>query len=521
MKLRNVIIADDEAIIREGIREAINWEALGLQVVAEAEDGEEAYELAVKHQADIVLVDLNMPIMDGFTLMNKLRERFEQIRFIVITGYDEFEYVRTSLRLGVDDYILKPANPEQLQQVLEKTRRQLEEDEARAEYLRLASKQIEKNASLLRERFCLDWIDGNVPESELEEQLRFLKLPPRMPEHLGMLRWPDLSGHQSVWSERDRQLLSYAVENIVNEKLEGKTRVLFRTPAGVLVFLVWEEVPENWAAETERTISSLLKISVRIHVVRVAEASAQTDLSDSVSKVIENNKEEIEEHTESHESNESHENHKENESNKSHESNGGNRGKESNKNNKSNDSNENNERNESNGNNMSNKSKESNEGNEGNKSNVSKASNESEDPDASPSGQCGIVARAYARCKKELYGEAQLSPLVRRARQYIREHYHDPELTLERLAAELNVSAVYLSRVIRQELDMSYIQLLTQTRLEKAAQLLHASDLSIAEIAERVGYESQHYFSAVFKKGTGVSPNQYRRQQQENKAKKM
>lgn len=458
MKLRNVIIADDEAIIREGIREAINWEALGLQVVAEAEDGEEAYELAVKHQADIVLVDLNMPIMDGFTLMNKLRERFEQIRFIVITGYDEFEYVRTSLRLGVDDYILKPANPEQLQQVLEKTRRQLEEDEARAEYLRLASKQIEKNASLLRERFCLDWIDGNVPESELEEQLRFLKLPPRMPEHLGMLRWPDLSGHQSVWSERDRQLLSYAVENIVNEKLEGKTRVLFRTPAGVLVFLVWEEVPENWAAETERTISSLLKISVRIHVVRVAEASAQTDLSDSVSKVIENNKEEIEEHTESHESNES---------------------------------------------------------------NVSKASNESEDPDASPSGQCGIVARAYARCKKELYGEAQLSPLVRRARQYIREHYHDPELTLERLAAELNVSAVYLSRVIRQELDMSYIQLLTQTRLEKAAQLLHASDLSIAEIAERVGYESQHYFSAVFKKGTGVSPNQYRRQQQENKAKKM
>jgi two-component system response regulator YesN len=104
-----------------------------------------------------------------------------------------------------------------------------------------------------------------------------------------------------------------------------------------------------------------------------------------------------------------------------------------------------------------------------------------------------------------------VSPLVRRARHYIREHYHDSQLSLEKTAQAVGASSVYLSRLLKQELGMTFVSLLTQTRISKATQLLNASPLSIAEIAEAVGYESQHYFSTAFKKAVGVSPIRYRK----------
>ncbi len=117
----------------------------------------------------------------------------------------------------------------------------------------------------------------------------------------------------------------------------------------------------------------------------------------------------------------------------------------------------------------------------------------------------------YQRCREAVYKDAQLSPLVRRAREYIRDYYGNPELTLESFARELQVSPVYLSRVLKKELGDSFVALLTHTRIRKAIQLLNTTDLPIYEIAEQSGYDSQHYFSTAFKKVMGVSPNQYRR----------
>lgn len=121
------------------------------------------------------------------------------------------------------------------------------------------------------------------------------------------------------------------------------------------------------------------------------------------------------------------------------------------------------------------------------------------------------VPDAYREAKNKVYQDSVLSPLVRRGRQYIQRHYADPELTLEKLASVLRVSPVHLSRSFKQELGISFIALLTQTRMNKAMELLSNSELTINEIAERVGYNTQHYFSTSFKKWIGVSPNQYRR----------
>ncbi|UUZ80301.1 helix-turn-helix transcriptional regulator [Paenibacillus sp. P26] len=84
-------------------------------------------------------------------------------------------------------------------------------------------------------------------------------------------------------------------------------------------------------------------------------------------------------------------------------------------------------------------------------------------------------------------------------------------MTLEQAAERLQVSPVYFGRVFKQELGVSFGQHLTQTRIKRAIQLLTSTDLSILEIAERVGYHSQHYFSTSFRKTTGMSPIQYRK----------
>jgi two-component system response regulator YesN len=110
-----------------------------------------------------------------------------------------------------------------------------------------------------------------------------------------------------------------------------------------------------------------------------------------------------------------------------------------------------------------------------------------------------------------VYRDMTLSPLVRRAKQYLQEHYGDSELTLELMADALGASPVYVSRLLKQELGMTFVAYLTQLRMKKAVQLLSGTELTIHEIAERVGYETQHYFSTAFKKVNGVSPNQYRK----------
>ncbi|BAB07165.1 BH3446 [Halalkalibacterium halodurans C-125] len=184
----NVLIADDEIIIREGIRDAINWSELQLTVVAEAEDGEEALELALEHQVDILLADLNMPIMNGLTLIKQLRTALPHCKVIIITGHDEFVYAQEAIRLSVVDYIIKPVDADQLYEVLKKVCIELTEGQNRKREETFTAKQLEKNITLLREQFCSNWVMGALTNEEVAEQLSFLQLPDTLPSFIGVIR---------------------------------------------------------------------------------------------------------------------------------------------------------------------------------------------------------------------------------------------------------------------------------------------------------------------------------------------
>lgn len=119
MVKHKVLVADDEYIIRRGIVKLLHkYEEL--EVVAEAEDGEQALELALQEDISIFFVDINMPFVNGLQFIEKLKQVRPKAIVNIITGYDKFEYVRQALRLGVFEYILKPLNEEAFHETIHK-----------------------------------------------------------------------------------------------------------------------------------------------------------------------------------------------------------------------------------------------------------------------------------------------------------------------------------------------------------------------------------------------------------------
>ncbi|KWX89136.1 chemotaxis protein CheY [Paenibacillus riograndensis] len=120
-----VMIVDDEPLFRDYLRLKMDWQRHGFRVCCEARNGREALHEAEKHQPHLALVDINMPFMDGIELAVKLKERFERIVIVFISGHNEFEYLQKAVRTGVQDYLLKPFNEEEMSAMLARIRPKL------------------------------------------------------------------------------------------------------------------------------------------------------------------------------------------------------------------------------------------------------------------------------------------------------------------------------------------------------------------------------------------------------------
>ena len=113
MKNLRVLLVDDEIIIREGFKRLFDWSAHGCEVVGEAADGMEALAQIDILRPDIVIMDINIPIMSGLKVIQLSRIKHPQIAYVIVSGYDDFSYCREALRLQITDYILKPVNYEE------------------------------------------------------------------------------------------------------------------------------------------------------------------------------------------------------------------------------------------------------------------------------------------------------------------------------------------------------------------------------------------------------------------------
>lgn len=116
----HLLIAEDESFVRRGIRSLVDYESLQISRIFEAEDGQAAWEIFQQEEIHIVLTDINMPVLDGITLSTLIKETRPETHIIFLTGYNEFDYAVSALKMGADDYLLKPASREDIEAILQK-----------------------------------------------------------------------------------------------------------------------------------------------------------------------------------------------------------------------------------------------------------------------------------------------------------------------------------------------------------------------------------------------------------------
>ncbi|HIT68338.1 MAG TPA: response regulator [Candidatus Aphodomonas merdavium] len=116
----SAVLCDDNEIILEGLKAGIDWKSLGIDVIGTAADGQEARQLMERQLPDILITDIRMPLLDGLELTRWAKGRNEQMAVVIISGYDDFQYARQAVRLGVIDYVLKPIDMEEFLGILQK-----------------------------------------------------------------------------------------------------------------------------------------------------------------------------------------------------------------------------------------------------------------------------------------------------------------------------------------------------------------------------------------------------------------
>mgnify|MGYP001171376571 FL=1 len=132
MRLK-MLIVDDEPLICQGLAKTIPWQEVGIEVVDTAINGKKALEIMERETVDIVITDVNMPELDGIQLSRAIAERFSSVSIIMISGYDEFDYALQALRIGVEDYLLKPVDIDELMKLVNKVKMEMEEEKRNKE----------------------------------------------------------------------------------------------------------------------------------------------------------------------------------------------------------------------------------------------------------------------------------------------------------------------------------------------------------------------------------------------------
>lgn len=159
MKKLQVVLVDDEIMIREGFKRLFDWASHDCEVVGEAADGMEALAQIDHLQPDIVIMDINIPIINGLKVIQTSRMRYPDMAFIIVSGYDDFSYCREALRMRITDYILKPVNYEEFGSCIDRLKialyenRKTEEQDAQEErtitgIIRYMQEHLDKEISL-------------------------------------------------------------------------------------------------------------------------------------------------------------------------------------------------------------------------------------------------------------------------------------------------------------------------------------------------------------------------------------
>jgi two-component system, response regulator YesN len=270
MKLKALLV-DDEINILKNLRAVVPWEDLGIELIGTARNGEQALELAKASRPEIILCDIRMPVMDGIEFLGALREFDTQAEVIMMTGYQDFNYVRSVIRYEVKDYILKPIDYEELGETIKRLANGVRDRSAEQQFIQQEWKQVFHLAyeKVLYDRLVDLGVGSNRTFMKLHEidtnNLAFAMM---------LVDVADYSKKERTWEDKERKLWNFAIHNILQENLAG-----FGVPHSVLQVrsgewcVLIERIPPDlydraqcleWAEKLRVVVESYLKISIRV-----------------------------------------------------------------------------------------------------------------------------------------------------------------------------------------------------------------------------------------------------------------
>ena len=532
-----VFLVEDEVVMRNGIKNNIPWEQEGFEFAGEASDGELAYPLIKKEKPDILITDIRMPFMDGLELSRLVKKELPQIKIIILSGYNEFDYAKTAINIGVTDYLLKPISSAKLLEAVKKVADMIEKEQDNARLIKRYEKEMEEN--ILQEKHKL-WgalASNRLSTIELLEkgqrlgidftasayQVFLFKLMQegdatgcseelnRASEKVNELAgsWEHvLSFDRSPegWaflikgeSEEEVQSTYLETRKELLELVDGYPKVEYFGGIGNVVHRIGDiqtSYKEAARAFSSRFFLDANQIADSAEMVRVqTEQDGKIDVSKMLSKKREH---ELVERF------------------------------------------------------LKNGTTEEvdsfldelfqNIGEQNCKSLLYRQyvvmdlffcasdflGNLEIDIENLPE-ECRDINQIVEKAEdaenlryqignlftetmqlRDSHSKKKYSELLEDAKAFIDENYKHDEMSLNTVAAQVNISPSYFSTIFSSEMGQTFVEYLTHVRLEKAKELLMCSNMRTAEIGYEVGYKDSHYFSYIFKKVVGCSPKEYR-----------
>ncbi|HEY5583145.1 MAG TPA: response regulator [Ruminiclostridium sp.] len=171
-----LMIVDDEYLIRELLKKRINWDEFGMEIVCEASSAYEALDMVEEFMPDIIFTDICMPAMDGIEFSRIVIERHPNIRIVVLTGHDEFEYAKRSIKVGISDFLLKPINGQEIKKVVLSLKQKLEFERNNSYEFEKLKKQLKENLPYLKEKFLYELLQKDLELDEIKDTISYYKL---------------------------------------------------------------------------------------------------------------------------------------------------------------------------------------------------------------------------------------------------------------------------------------------------------------------------------------------------------
>lgn len=518
-----IALIDDEAVVRDGMKDLIPWEELGLELIGTAEDGEKGLLLIQEMLPDIVLLDINMPRLNGLDLAHILTKNYPLIKIILISGYDEFHYARQALRMGVQDYILKPVTKSEMVNLLCAMVGKLDEEREQIRKEADVLNKIEQSIPLIQQKLLEELVFTEIESSMIAKKCIKANIPYNKAFYGIFL----IDADNQI---ENKELTYFAIQNIVSEMVVNKRwGILFELEEcnAVLYFTDEKESPKDKYDEAIQyikcAITELIGITVTIGVGTLVNQIEEISTSyqtayyallsrffQGTNKIIENSKpyevtkvhfaqwvrweSEVIKSIEQKEAFEQVINKIANEVRKRK---------------------------------MAVKDIEELWGNLA--CALFKKFMEI-DPSITEIFSEGInlteeiknfktlsdmqiwIKGVYERCMNYINDQAKPNKVhIKNILGFIEENYNMPDLSMKMVCDSVHISASHFSNIFKREVGVTFVQYLTEYRIEKAKRLLKYTPLRTYEISEAVGYADPHYFSSTFKKAVGQSPSEYRK----------